>query len=191
MKGFISRTESNSYTEGGTTVANVEDYLGEGGALAPKSPKKKKLSLRSILREVLDADEKKLAKKVIEFMIRKLLANSKIENPQIAKLIMEHIDGKPTQTIVEMGAPDDLFDGLETDELLQMAGFSLVDPESGDLQPRSTVQRNIAKRASDASAAKRKAAKKKKKKKAKTRRGSRGQKKSKKNSEKTGDESPS
>ncbi len=153
----------------------AEDNLGAGAALNPKSPKKSKLSLRAILREVLSANEKVLAKKVIDFLIRKLLSNSKIENPQIAKLIMEHIDGKPTQTIVEMAGPENVFDGLPPEELLQLAGLHLVDEETGKVRPADVVKSDRRKAAArkGVETRRRNAAKKKAKAKKKTRRGGR------------------
>ncbi len=122
-------------------MSNLEDHLNESAALNPKPEKKSKLSLRAILREVLSAGDKKVAKKVIEFLISMLLTNRKIENPQIAKLFMEHIDGKPTITLMELAAPTDLFDGLTPEEMLVAAGLHLVDPETGKVRPKELVKK--------------------------------------------------
>ena len=122
-------------------MQNIEEQLNEQGALNPKPAKKQKLSLRSILREVLSAKEKALAKKVIEFLVHSLLVNRKIENPQIAKLIMEHIDGKPTQTIIEMAAPDDVFANKTPEELLEIIGLHFVDKESGTIRPKEVKKK--------------------------------------------------
>ncbi len=146
----IKDTSRGVYSEGDRMGPNnptvVEDHLGSKGEISKKQ-KPVKLSLRRILREVLDGydkdkkgNRKKVALKVIEFMVHKFLTNQKIENPQIAKLIMEHIDGKPTQTIVEMAGPDDIFEGVKVEEMLQIAGYSLVD-DDGKVKPRKVVEK--------------------------------------------------
>jgi len=133
----------------------LEDTLREGSTLKPPDKKKPRLSLRAILREVLDQpvgtgrNRKKCARKVIEFLVTKLLLNQKIENPQIAKLIIEHVDGTPTQTIIDLSGPDDVFDGMTTEQVLEAVGVHVFD-DNGVIRPKELVKKGRAKKAKKA-----------------------------------------
>ena len=118
---------------------NVDEHLGYRGGLLEK-PKHTRMSLRTIMRSMLSKDDSKLAKKFAQFLFDKFFSNSKLENFQIAQLIMEHMEGKPTQLMVEMAGPENVFEGVSEVDLLQIAGLHLIDDETGKVRPKEVVK---------------------------------------------------
>ena len=126
-----------------TEFTPLESTLREGSALSPPIKKKPRLSLRAILREVLDQPfgstrkAKKAGRRIVEFIVSKILLNQKVENSQLVKLVFDHIDGTPTQTIIDLAGPDDIFDGMTTETILrEVMGIDVVVEPGGKFIPR-------------------------------------------------------
>jgi len=116
----------------------IENLLGPVGELSPGAPKRPKLSLRSLLRKALNKYRNEREAKVgrrkadvlMDMIVDAALREDEKFPTRLYQLLLETVDGKPTQTIMTNPDERDGLNKLGDDELLALIpGVHLATPE--------------------------------------------------------------